>query len=230
LIKSSADLIDDVVVSLDTHQKLHIAHPLFWKNKAGEHPPPFTPIEVAAVESGEWAPSDPAWKEWGLAYVQTLAANERFSLFIWPEHCLIGTKGHAVVASVSEALDGWCDRRVRAVEYVVKGNNMLTEHYSALAADVQRPDDPNTQFNHRMLERLRKADRVLICGEALSHCVAFTVRDLVAHWPAQELGKLVLLTDCASAVPGFEKAAEDFVAEVTAAGVTVTTSDKLSWA
>ena len=44
------------------------------------------------MESGEWAPSDPAWKEWGLAYVQTLAANERFSLFIWPEHCLIGTK------------------------------------------------------------------------------------------------------------------------------------------
>ena len=36
-------------------------------------------------------------------------------------------KGHAVVASVSEALDGWCDRRVRAVEYVVNGNNMLTE-------------------------------------------------------------------------------------------------------
>jgi len=39
----------------------------------------------------------------------------------------------------------------------------------------------------------------------------------------------VLLEDCSSAVGGFEGAAAEFVAEMKAAGVTVTTSDQLSW-
>ena len=85
------------MVSLDTHQKLHIAHGLFWVNGAGEHPAPFTPISVSAVESGEWMTTDPKWRDWGLKYVKQLEANQRFVLLIWPEHCLIGTPGHAVV-------------------------------------------------------------------------------------------------------------------------------------
>jgi nicotinamidase-related amidase len=39
----------------------------------------------------------------------------------------------------------------------------------------------------------------------------------------------VLLEDCSSAVGGFEAAASAFVAEMKAAGVTVTTSDQLTW-
>jgi len=85
LINQHGDDIDDIIVSLDTHQKLHIAHGLFWINEAGEHPPPFTPIPLSAVQSGEWKTSQPQWQEWGLAYVKQLEANKRFTLLIWPE-------------------------------------------------------------------------------------------------------------------------------------------------
>ena len=122
-----------------------------------------------------------------------------------PQHCIVGTNGHAVVDRVNAALHKWCDERARAVEYVIKGNNVLTEHYSALRADVECSDDPRTQFNQAVFDRLRAADRIVVCGQALSHCVAFTMRDLVAKWPAAEAAKLVLLTDCASAVPTFEQ-------------------------
>jgi nicotinamidase-related amidase len=116
MLSAHVEAIDDIVVSLDTHQKLHVAHPLFWINAEGGHPAPFTPIEVAAVESGAWKTTDPRWQAWGLTYVTTLAQNKRFTLLIWPEHCLIGTSGHAVVDSVNAALHGWCAERARAVE------------------------------------------------------------------------------------------------------------------
>ena len=55
---------------------------------------------------------------------------------------------------------------------------MLTEHYSAFKADVVRADDARTDYNMTLLARLLKADRVIVCGQALSHCVAFSTRDL----------------------------------------------------
>jgi nicotinamidase-related amidase len=85
LLTSHAPVIDDVIVSLDTHQQLHVAHGLFWRNAAGAHPAPFTPISVADVESGAWQTTDPQWQTWGLEYVRALEANQRFELLIWPE-------------------------------------------------------------------------------------------------------------------------------------------------
>lgn len=41
----------------------------------------------------------------------------------------MGTKGHAVVDDLVAALHGWCGLKGRAIEYVLKGHNMLTEHY-----------------------------------------------------------------------------------------------------
>lgn len=134
-----------------------------------------------------------------------------------------------MVDDVNAACQAWAGSRACAVEYVLKGNNALTEHYSAMRADVERADDPRTQFNTALFERLCKAERVIVCGQALSHCVAFTMRDLVERWPNNQLRKLVLLTDCASPVGGFDDAARAFVEEMTAAGVTVTTSEELPW-
>lgn len=116
--------------------------------------------------------------------------------------------------------------RVRRVRVCVRVYARLG---SALAADVPRADDPRTQLNEAMVARLRAAGRVLVCGQALSHCVAFTVRDLLAALPSAEAAKIVLLTDCSSPVGGFEASAEEFVAECRARGVQVTTSDRLEW-
>ena len=37
--------------------------------------------------------------------------------------------------------------------------------------------------------------QLLVCGQALSHCVNFTFSDLLDEWPADKRARLVLLTD-----------------------------------
>ena len=89
-----------------------------------------------------------------------------------------------------------------------------------MAAEVPVDDDVSTQLNQDLLAQLHTADRVFICGEAKSHCVNYTMRDIAEHWN-KDHASLVLLEDCASAVPGFEAAAQQFVADMQSKGCTV---------
>ena len=57
LIRDHASKIDRVVATMDSHQKLHIAHPGFWRSgETGEHPNPFTLISSSDVAAGKWIP------------------------------------------------------------------------------------------------------------------------------------------------------------------------------
>ena len=64
----------------------------------------------------------------------------------------------------------------------------------------------------------------MVAGEALSHCVASTLRDLLEFWPTNRRQALVLLTDCSHSVPGFETQGETFLAEMRTAGVRLAAS------
>jgi nicotinamidase/pyrazinamidase len=99
---------------------------------------------------------------------QQLEANGRFTLCIWPEHCLVGSNGHSVQPDIFSAINAWERSRVNAARYFVKGNNSLTEHYSAIKADVIVEDDPSTGVNNVLVNSLKEFDRVIICGQALS--------------------------------------------------------------
>ncbi len=57
-IRSHLDDIDRTVVTLDSHQRIRIAHGLFWRSDAGEHPPPFTQITKKDIEDGTWMAVD----------------------------------------------------------------------------------------------------------------------------------------------------------------------------
>eukprot|EP00970_Alexandrium_tamarense_P012249 scaffold2849_cov203-Alexandrium_tamarense.AAC.2 len=59
----------------------------------------------------------------------------------------------------------------------------------------------------------------------MSHCVNYTLRDIVEHWPEEERGKITLLKDCSSSVPGFDSASDIFIGDMIEAGVNVETSD-----
>lgn len=209
----------NIHVTLDSHQPLDIAHPAWWVDARGEAPPPFTPISVADVRDGLWHARDPRQQTKSQAYVEALAAEGRYTLVVWPEHCLIGSPGHNVHRTVKEALDRWARAQLKTVDFVIKGTNPATEHYSALRAEVPDPDDPGSQLNTRLLAALADAERVLVAGEALSHCVASTLRDVAAHLPPAALGRFVLLTDCTSPVGGFEALGADFLAEMSARGL-----------
>lgn len=213
--------LDAVLVSLDCHQRLDISHPLWFVDAEGAHPAPFTVITADDLASGRWSTTRPADQARTEAYLRSLAEGGRYPHVIWPEHCLVGTPGHNVFPPLAAALARFEGRPTR-VAYHLKGQNPHTEHFSAVRAEVPDPADPSTTGNDALVATLQAASRVFVGGEASSHCVANTVRDLVAAGVPAE--RLVLLTDTTSAVPGFDSYAERFVAELTAQGMRTSTT------
>lgn len=219
LLDRLRDRIDDIHVTLDTHQLVDISHPVFWIDAGGRRPAAFTQISVADVENGIWRAFDPHAQQRALAYVRALRDNGRYQLTIWPPHCLIGTWGHNVMPVIAEALRAWEQAKFARVDYVTKGHNPWTEHYSAVRADVPDPADPGTQINRRLIQTLENADMVALSGQALSHCVANTVRDIADCFGAESVRKLVLVEDTSSPVPGFEALARQFVDDMRRRGM-----------
>ncbi len=236
LLERMSPAIDRIHVTLDTHHELDVAHPIFWVNNRGEHPAPFTTIGKKDVVNGEWKPYHPDLSSppYGtlldrmIEYVGRLEENGRYQLTVWPPHCRIGTPGHNVVKPVREALRAWELSHYVMVDYVIKGSNMFTEHYSGVLADVPDPADPDTHLNTALIQSLEQADRVVFCGEASSHCVANTVRDILRNFDAGSAHKCVLLEDAISPVPGFERFADEFFQEMGDKGVQIATTASFS--
>ncbi len=213
--------LDDIHVTLDSHQKVHVAHPIFWKDSKGNHPNPFTIITADDVRSGAWTATMPSFTKRGLAYVETLEKNGKYPLCIWPPHCLIGSTGQAIYQPLFKSLMDWTEQ-FATIDFVTKGSNIFTEHYSAIVADVTDPDDPSTLMNTNFLNTVNEADIVLLAGEAGSHCLANTGRDAVNYFKDDSfVQKLVLLTDATSPVPGFEGLQDAFIRDMTARGMKV---------
>lgn len=218
--------LEQIHCTLDSHQLVHIAHPAFWKNSKGERPNPFSLITADDVKNGTWSAYNPKWQPRAQAYVDSLAKNGRYVLCIWPPHCLIGTWGHSIVPSVAKALYEW-EAGFNRVNFVAKGSNLFTEHYSAVQADVPDDQDPSTKLNTNLIDALTEADEILITGEALSHCVANSIRDVAAQFGDDNVKKFTLLQDTCSNVGGFEKLGRDFVLDMTKKGMKIT--DTKSW-
>jgi len=211
--------LTQVVATLDTHQAFQIFHSPFLVDEVGEHPHPFTLVSVADVESGRWRVDlhaaetlgvDPGYaQEHLLAYTRALAEGGKYDLTVWPFHAMLGGIGHALVSAVEEAVFFHSVARRSQTLFEAKGRNPLTEHYSALGPEVltDRDGEPLGTRNTALIERLLTYDAVLVAGQAKSHCVAWTVDDLLHDPTVRErglLGRLYLLEDCTSpvVVPG----------------------------
>ena len=225
--------IDDVHVTLDSHLPLHIAHPEMWLDQDNRHPSPFTVITAEDVERGVWRTRHPLIIDtidgkmpYALHYTRELERGGRYALCIWPPHCLIGSWGACVDPRFHSALNKWQVERFKAVNYVTKGSNFKTEHYSAVKADVEDTGDPGTQLNMELIAILQDPEiaDILITGQALSHCVANTIRDIADTFGEDNIRKFVLLEDTTSSVPGFEQEGQDFVRDLSARGMRLTTT------
>ncbi|CDK98350.1 putative nicotinamidase/pyrazinamidase [Magnetospirillum gryphiswaldense MSR-1 v2] len=234
LIDRLGGRIGAIDVTMDSHHALDIAHPTWWQNDIGENPPPFTIISAQDVAAGRWRPRNSAWGQRSLDYVRKLEGNGKYALVIWPPHCLIGSSGHAVQPELFGALRRWEERALSPVNFVVKGANPFTEHYSAVAAEVPDPADPATSLNSDLLERLTDCDVLLLAGEALSHCVKATVSDIADNIDQAHIHKFVLLTDCTSPVPAipggpdFPAAGQAFITHMRARGMRVCASSEFN--
>lgn len=234
LVQRLKDKLDDIHVTLDSHRKVDISHPIWWKDSSGNHPGPFTIITASDLADGRWTTTQPSSFKRTMAYLRALESSGRYPHCIWPEHCLIGSQGHGVYPELFGALQEWEDR-FALTDYVTKGSNPFTEHFSAVKAEVPDPEDPTTQVNTGLITTLEEADIIALAGEALSHCLANTVRDVADCFSDPKyVSKLVLLTDATSPVPDppgttlFSDLTAAFLKDLKAKGMkTSTTADFL---
>lgn len=224
--------ITEIVPTMDTHTSMQIFHPVFWVNQAGEHPSPAaTIITLEDVEQGKWR-VNPAiaysltnsdyenLQSHVLHYTQQLTEDGKYPLTIWPYHSMLGGIGHALVSAIEEALFFHCIARHSQTSFEIKGSNPLTENYSVLRPEVMIGAEgfEIAQKNVNLIQKLLSFDQVIIAGQAKSHCVAWTIDDLLTEIQAKDpklAQKVYLLEDCTSpvVVPGVV----DFTAQADAA-------------
>ena len=201
LIKRRKKVIKKIHVTLDCHYLIDIAHPPMWRNSAGENPEPFTIITSKDIRDGIWFPIYPQLRQKFTDYCEELESGGRYPLCIWPPHCLIGSVGNAVYPALYEALMEWQKEKGNNINWVSKGSNIFTEHYSAVKAEVPEDGDPTTQLNTDFLEVIGEADRIWLAGEAGSHCLKNTTEDIADGFvDDSNISKMELITDCTSPV------------------------------
>jgi len=205
--------------SLDTHDAMQIFHSLWLVDEDGDHPEPYTLVSAEDVASGRWRVNPAVAEAIGLDtdyaarhlehYTRRLAEGGKFDLTIWPYHSMLGGIGHALASSVEEAIFFHCVARHSRPDFQVKGHNPLTEHYSMLGPEVTEGPDGDSLYgmNTGLIEKLLTFDAVVVAGQAKSHCLAWTIDDLLEDVDVRERGlaeRTYLLEDCTSpvVVPG----------------------------
>ncbi|MFQ5889436.1 MAG: isochorismatase [Gemmatimonadota bacterium] len=236
--------ITRICPTMDTHQAFQIFHSVFLIGADGRHPDPYTLISAEDVERGAWRVNPAVYAELGLDeasarqflrhYTRCLKEGGKYDLTIWPYHAMLGGIGHALVSAVEEAVFFHTIARQSPAAFQVKGNLPLTEHYSVLGPEVREDPDgrPIAGSDDGFIEMLIGFDAILVAGQAKSHCVAWTIEDLLVNplIRSQGLaGKVYLLEDCTSpvVVPGvidFTEEAESAFRRFADAGMHVVRS------
>ncbi len=238
--------LHEVSCTLDSHQRFHIAHAVWYQDRNGRHPEPFTLMREAggriinhtmdakgqSDDLGEFTTFVPHALPWTLHYLKTLAVRRRYLHSIWPEHCLIGTKGHNVVAPLMDALLEWSVITNATPNFVTKGSNPCVEHFSAVQAEVpfdgdetmNLKADPSTQLNAEFIQCVMEADEIVLAGT--SPCLVFTAQDIASQFAFDNsfLRKCVFLTDGTSPASGFEAFQTGVISEMVRRGMTVTST------
>ena len=209
------NVITEICPTMDTHQAMQIFHGIFLTNDAGEHPAPFTLIAEDDIAKGVWkfnpqlADSlqikEASGQEFLRHYTRQLKDGGKYDLTIWPYHAMLGGIGHALVSAVEEAVFFHSIARLSQPDFQEKGANPFTENYSVLSPEVlagpagEGIAEKNIGFIHKLLD----FDAVIIAGQAKSHCVAWTIDDLLneIYISNRKLAeKVYLLEDCTSPV------------------------------
>jgi nicotinamidase-related amidase len=214
-IYRNLDVITQIAPTMDTHQTVQIFHAIFLVNNKGEHPTPLTRISDKEIEEGLWkinpklCQSLQIDEDYGhrylLHYTKRLKDGGKYDLTIWPYHAMLGGIGHALVSAFEETVFFHSIARFSQPNFQIKGGNPFTEHYSVLGPEVlEGPDGENiAEKNTEFIQQLLRFDAVVIAGQAKSHCVAWTIADLLEGLRVQDIGlaeKVYLLEDCTSPV------------------------------
>lgn len=251
--------ITNIRCTLDSHDNYQIFFPWFWTDSHGEPLAPHTFIAVDGRDARRLVNKDPlgnvlkedvnpnpaitSWVtdkgyDWLVEqcrfYNHQLAAGGRYTLYLWPPHCLVGSPGHTVTGVVDEARTLHSLARASQSWEEIKGTHHLTENYSVLRPEVLTTWDGGVlaERNVRFYRTLVEADALIIAGQAASHCVGSTVQDLMEEILREDPSlarKVYIVTDCMSSVvvrtgngdiaADFTEAAEQTLDEAASAGM-----------
>lgn len=211
--------ITQITATLDTHKAMQVFHAIFFVDKDGHHPTPYTDIHVSELQEGKWMFNPALATQFDIApeygqqmmvhYAEALQKSGKYALTIWPYHAMLGGIGHALVPSVEEAIFFHSMARLANPDVVIKGESPFTENYSVIGPEVLTGpmDEILGVHDQRFIQQLQEFDRLIIAGQAKSHCVAWTVSDLlddIMFTDPHLAKKVYLLEDCTSpvVVPG----------------------------
>lgn len=222
--------ITNIRCTLDSHYNFQIFFPWFWVDQHGQSLAPHTLIKVDGRNAKQLVNTDPvgnvlkenvvpnpAMTSWltdkgydwlvkqCLWYNEQLAAGNRYMLYLWPPHCIVGSPGHTLSGVVDEARSTHSLARVSQSWTEIKGSNYLTENYSVLRPEVLSTWDGGilAEKNVEFYKELVEADVLIVAGQADSHCVKSTVRDLMEEILDENPSlarKVYIMTDCMSSV------------------------------
>ena len=207
--------ISKISLTMDTHQAVQVFHAIYLVDDHGQHPDPLTMVSVEDIISQRWrfnpavANSLNISPEYGqeqlLHYTRQLQANQKYDLTIWPYHAMLGGIGQALVSAIEEAVFFHTIARNSQAGFIVKGSNPFTESYSAIGPEVLEDSrgNPLGEKTDQVLRLLMGSDALIVAGQAKSHCVAWTIEDLLTELQSidQNLArKIYLLEDCSSPV------------------------------
>ncbi len=223
----NAGVITDFYVTLDTHFPHQCFFTPFWETMDGEPLDEHTLIALndgklvnlaldGTVIHGSVRPN-PAIANWVSGnnygwlvkqmehYCTELQKGGKYTLYLWPFHCMLGDAGHALAGVIEEARFYHSVLRGSRGFAEVKGGNPLTENYSVFRPEVLTRWDgkPLAQKNTGFLNLLINYDAVIIVGQAGSHCVKAStddVREELAVQDASLAKKIYVVEDCMSAV------------------------------
>lgn len=199
-IYNNIEKISEIIVSLDTHEPAQIFHPYWWEDTAGNHPAPYTIIKLEDLTNGHWhAVTDPALSK---HYVRQLEKAGK-QLCIWPYHCINGTTGWALENQFSNLIHFMSVAARIPVQKICKGQYPLSEMYGIIRPEYSMHDNTNT----KLLEKIASFDKIVIAGEAKSHCVLESIKQICEYYydKLEITRKIYVLTDCMSDIPGFEQ-------------------------
>ena len=223
-ITDNASKIDSIHISLDMHLFDDIAHPMYWVDIEGNNPNPFTNITSKDMESGKWNVANPADYNITKSYLLYLEETKSFIHTIWPYHCIAGTYGSNIFPTLYSSLRTWMEKTGKSFQTHIKGMDRHSEHFGIFQAEY------GTEFNIKLFHKLftsekREQVNVLVAGQAKSHCIATSLKQILRH-NSDCVKKITLLTDTTSNVTGCDHIADGIYENLRSAGMKETTTDE----
>ncbi len=234
LLCSIVGVVTQLFISGDRHYPGAIFFPERHLLPNGRNPPPFMSVTAEDYLYNRWRSNPKSGnqneQDNKVIHYCLEAAKKEIPLMLWPHHCMEGSEGKKIVEPIAVFKQIFETYRKVSANVFYKGMDLDTEYYSVFSPVV------NTNYDGKPLastpavtpQTFASSDIIIVMGEALSHCVGQTLRDLIGA----NLGKKIyLVRDCTSNVAGFEAQGEKFLEllEVNGGHVVQSTTPFLDW-